>query len=259
MYFYELAHGDEYQFQADQSGSYYTATILQTDMVNRQPMEFAFLGSCHGMTGTDQGTFSYEFRKGQMVDTVTVGFDHMENCPGWEFGYQWQDSLFENMSKGVPIKEAFDMATAQYPTIAPAVVFLGDYSLAVPSPPSKPSRPNGPVNGKTEQLYSYATSSIDPNNDDIYYWFDWGDNTNTGWIGPYESAQILNASHTWINEGSYSIKVKAKDKNNMESPWSDPLSVSMPKSKMSRIPVMRFLERGPRFLPMLLNMLGKVW
>ena len=90
------------------------------------PMKFTFIGRCHEMTTTGPGTFSYEFRKGQMSDTVTIGFDHMETCPGWEYGFSWQNSLFENMSKGITIKNAFDLAPAQYPTIAPAVVFLGD-------------------------------------------------------------------------------------------------------------------------------------
>jgi hypothetical protein len=133
-YFYELAHGDEHYFQAETTGSNYYATTLKQDMTNRQSMKFAFLGSCHGMTSTCSGTFSYEFRKGQMTDTVTVGFDHMENCPGWEYGYYWQDSMFENMSKGLTIRESFDMATARYPTIEPAVVFLGDENLKIPLP-----------------------------------------------------------------------------------------------------------------------------
>jgi hypothetical protein len=92
-------------------------------------MKFAFIGSCHGMTSTGPGTFSYEFRKGQLTNTVTVGFDHMENCPGWEYGWYWQNSLFENMSKGLTIQESFSLATSRYPTIEPAVVFLGDETL----------------------------------------------------------------------------------------------------------------------------------
>ena len=113
------------------------------------------------MTGTGPGTFSYEFRKGQMSNTVTVGYDNMETCPGWQYSYPWQDSMFENMSKGVTIKNAFDMATAQYPTISSGVVFLGDQNLIVPFPPSKPAKPYGPLSGKIGTSYSYSTSSID--------------------------------------------------------------------------------------------------
>jgi hypothetical protein len=36
-------------------------------------------------------------------------------------------------------------------------------------------------------------------------------------------------SHIWNTQGSYSIKVKAKDASGAESVWSDPLPVSMPR------------------------------
>ena len=64
----------------------------------------------------------------------------------------------------------------------------------------------------------------------IFYMFDWGD-TSSGWLGPYESGIICEAIHTWTEKGSYEIKVKAKDINGLVSDWSDPLEVSMPKSK----------------------------
>jgi hypothetical protein len=133
-YFYVMAHGNQNFFQADNEGSYYYSSTLSTDMNNRDAMTFAFIGTCQSMTSTGPGTFSYEFRKGKTTDTVTIGFDHMETCPGWQYEYYWQNSMFENMSKGLTIKESFDKATAEYPTIAPAVVFLGDESLKIPQP-----------------------------------------------------------------------------------------------------------------------------
>jgi len=44
---------------------------------------------------------------------------------------------------------------------------------------------------------------------------------------------LIGVSHTWEKRGSYEIKVKAKDVNGAESQWSDPLSVTMPRSKVS--------------------------
>ena len=35
----------------------------------------------------------------------------------------------------------------------------------------------------------------------------------------------------WILPGSYQIKVKAKDTNGNESPWSNPLPINMPRNK----------------------------
>ena len=64
------------------------------------------------------------------------------------------------------------------------------------------------------------------------YWFDWGDGTNSGWVGPYASGATVSATHSWTSQGSYQIKVKAKDTSDTESVWSDPLAVSMPKQKI---------------------------
>ena len=98
-------------------------------------------------------------------------------------------------------------------------------------PPNKPNKPSGPTSGKAGTSYTYSTSTTDPDGDQVYYWFDWGDGTNSGWLGPYNSGQTVSASHTWSEKGSYNIKVKAKDTNDAESDWSDPLPITMPKSK----------------------------
>ncbi|MEA2054192.1 MAG: C25 family cysteine peptidase [Candidatus Thermoplasmatota archaeon] len=112
---------------------------------------------------------------------------------------------------------------------------LGDPSLQVAiqspdenKPPNKPEKPTGPTSGKRWKEYGYTTSSVDPDGDQIYYMFDWGDGTNTGWIGPYDSGGEVNASHTWDKRGNYEIKVKAMDLYGAESAWSDPLEVSTP-------------------------------
>ena len=262
MYFFEMAHGNEFNFQADSVGSLYFSLMVRNDMVERPPMKFAFIGSCHGMTTTDPGTFSYEFRKGQMSNTVTVGFDHMENCPGWQYGFPWQNSMFENMSRGMTIKNAFDMATARYPTISPAVVFLGDQNLVVNLPPYIPSKPVGPTSGHIGTIYTFSTSVIDPNNDSFKYGWDWnGDNIVDEWddnnSNYYPSGVTVNASHSWHTKGTYSVKVKAENSNGVESDWSDPLVVSMPKNKpLYRFPLfLRFLDQHPRLFPIIRQLL----
>ena len=53
------------------------------------------------------------------------------------------------------------------------------------------------------------------------YLFDWGDGTNSGWIGPYGSGQPGEASHNWTELGQFEIKVQAKDNFGVRSEWSD--------------------------------------
>lgn len=95
------------------------------------------------------------------------------------------------------------------------------------TPPDTPSRPVGPGQGVTGREYTYLCSAVDPDGDDLSYFFDWGDGTNSGWRGPYPEGAMGNASHIY-HQGNYSIRVKVRDEMGAESSWSEPLSVSMP-------------------------------
>lgn len=98
-------------------------------------------------------------------------------------------------------------------------------------PPNQPGIPSGQSSGKAGNSYTYSSSTNDPDGHKVHYLFDWDDGTDSGWKGPYNSGETCEASHVWTAEGSYSIKVKAKDEYDVESDWSDSLSISMPKSK----------------------------
>jgi len=99
------------------------------------------------------------------------------------------------------------------------------------SPPYKPEKPKGSTQGKVNQKYNYSTKTTDSDNDEIYYIWDWGDETYSDWLGPYLSGEQCNTSYTWDKEGEYKIRVKAKDSFGAESNWSDPFIITMPKCK----------------------------
>lgn len=108
------------------------------------------------------------------------------------------------------------------------------------NPPHKPIIPSGSNSGKAGESYTYQTSTIDPDGDQLYYMWDWDDETTPlTWDGPYTSGQTADASHIWSVKGTYSIKVKAKDANGLESTWSDPFPISIPYSYKS---IQIFLE-----------------
>jgi len=128
---------------------------------------------------------------------------------------------------------------------------FGDPELSIKDlaniPPNKPDRPSGTTTGKTDVEYTYTTRTIDPNGDQVYYWFDWGDDTNSGWVGPYESGGEASAKHIWAEKGSYQIRVKAKNTAEIQSEWSEPLPISMPKNRaLFDNLLLRLLEK---FLP----------
>ena len=129
---------------------------------------------------------------------------------------------------------------------------------SVNSPPEKPSKPVGPTSGTPGEEYTYSTSTTDGEGEQILFWFDWDDGTNTGWIGPFNSGETCEANHIWQEKGNYQIRVKAMDINDYESDWSDSLPISMPKNKKSiNTPfLLRFLENHPYMFPILRHLLG---
>jgi len=129
---------------------------------------------------------------------------------------------------------------------------------ATNNPPNKPSKPSGVTNGKVGQEYSYTTSTTDPDGDQMYYLWDWGDGNNSGWLGPYNSGVTAGVTHNWTIKGSYSVKVKAKDIYGKESGWSDSLPITMPYTYK---PILQFLEwlfeRFPHAFPILRHLLER--
>jgi len=118
---------------------------------------------------------------------------------------------------------------------------------------------NGPNSGKVKQNYNYTIVSSDPDGISLSYYVDWGDGTNTGWIGPYDSGLEQTVNHTWNKRGTYTIQVKAKDSYGAESGWGK-LRVIMPKnSDVIYSPLLRllerFFERHPFAFPILRHLL----
>jgi hypothetical protein len=103
-------------------------------------------------------------------------------------------------------------------------------TVTIDNAPSTPTL-NGPSQGKPGQQYTYTSSTTDLDGDPIYYWFDWGDGTSTGWLGPIPPGGPLSVNHSWSAKGSYAVKVKAKDYFGMETAWAT-LNVTMPTSML---------------------------
>ena len=111
---------------------------------------------------------------------------------------------------------------------------------------------SGTTSGNVDIAYNYSIKTNDPDGDIISYWIEWGDGTNSGWVGPYQSGEEILTNHTWNKRGSYLIKVKAKDTYGANSDWAT-LPVIMPYSY--NIPLFQFwqrlFERFPDAFPLL--------
>ena len=121
-------------------------------------------------------------------------------------------------------------------------------------PPEKPTI-DGPITGEPGVSYEYTFTTTDPDDDQLYYYVDWGDTSVQDWFGPFDSGENATASHSW-SQGNYEIKVKAKDTSGFESVWSDPFPITMPRDKAINNPFLSMLlERFP-LLQKLLQQLG---
>ena len=106
------------------------------------------------------------------------------------------------------------------------------------------------------ETYTYTTNTSDPDSDDVYYWFEWGDGTNSGWVGPSTSGDPVSMSHSWSAQGDYTIRVKARDRCFAESDWAT-LSISMPKSKQyANSLILNFLRNYPNLFQILQRLLN---
>jgi len=99
------------------------------------------------------------------------------------------------------------------------------------SPPNVPDKPTGSTSGDIGTEYSFSTSTTDPENDRVYYQWNWGDKISE-WIGPLTSGEIVTAKHTWPSGGSYAIKVRSKDENGATSDYSEPLNIDIAGSRL---------------------------
>lgn len=90
---------------------------------------------------------------------------------------------------------------------------------------------DGTNKGTAGKKYPYTFTTSDPEGQKVWYYINWGDGSNPVWKGPYSSGLTIKFNHTWITQGTYTIKAKAKDIYDDESDWTE-LIVIMPRNKM---------------------------
>jgi hypothetical protein len=135
----------------------------------------------------------------------------------------------------------------------------GSLYVFVKKPENHPPEPptiTGPAKGKIKIAVEYNFTTTDPEGDEVSYFIEWGDGTNSSWVGPYLSGDIIKQSHTWTKKGSYTIRAKAKDIYGNESGWGT-LTVTMPLSY--NLPLQRFFERIFERFPHAFPILRYLW
>jgi len=120
-------------------------------------------------------------------------------------------------------------------------------------PPETPSI-DGPDSGRWGKPYYFTFQSSDNEGSDIWYFVDWGDEHNTGWMGPYTSGDEITDSHTWTEQKTFTIRCKAKDIYNVHSDWSE-FEITIPRNRVTFIHLLYWLSEHFPMLERLLNII----
>ncbi len=131
------------------------------------------------------------------------------------------------------------------PAVAYGNVYVGSgedgyiYAFGTPNkPPETPTKPDGPSEGIIGVEHTFSTNTTDPEGDDIYYLFDWGDGEDSGWIGPLPSGTVAEALHAWNEAGDYDIRAKAKDPYG-ETEWSESHTITIIEGPILKIGIIK--------------------
>lgn len=195
-------------------------------------------------TAPEKPSITADISSPDLNEEVTFSFSledfDDEDLLGYEIDWgngtvQESNQFFENgeeiiLVTSFPEYGIFDVCVRAVDYAGQESEWSNDFQVSViNSAPLKPETPQGETDGKTGQIYRYETSAIDENDHELYYQWDWDDGSTSNWLGPYDSGDNVFVSHTFEEEGSYSIRVRCRDEYGLESEWSDPLAVSMPR------------------------------
>lgn len=153
----------------------------------------------------------------------TWGSDHYYF---WEYGYSalfYQEYEFSHYYHSP--EDTIENLNVTYAVKGTRLILATLASLAqvsfLNSPPTTPTI-QGPHYGKINVEYTFTIGPItDPEEDQIYVLWEWGDGSQSSWVGPFASGQVISATHSWSAPGAYGIRVKAKDTYGTQSIWSD--------------------------------------
>lgn len=93
--------------------------------------------------------------------------------------------------------------------------------------PFIPRLAKAPLNVGIGFSLNFSAITADPEGDMMYFQWEWGDGRVSQWLGPYMYGQECVCPNSWINKGTYSVRVRAQDSHYAISAWTTPILVSI--------------------------------
>ncbi|KYK20183.1 hypothetical protein AYK24_04090 [Thermoplasmatales archaeon SG8-52-4] len=136
------------------------------------------------------------------------------------------------------------------------IPYIDILPVNVNKPPEVPDKPTGPATGKPNEELTFTAITTDPEADQVYYMWRWGDGDYSEWLGPFNSGEAAQAMHSWDSPSNYQIRVKAKDIWDQETDWSEGFFVSITKTKTKNLFFFNLLEYLQNTFPLLCRLLN---
>ncbi len=184
------------------------------------------LGTANGLIG-----IAYPFR--------TSTYDPDEDSVAYQFKWDEEDTSAwsDFVANGVTFTMLKSWSTVGNYTVKARAKdnkdALSDWSngqsieIVLNRPPNIPSKPDGPKNGIPDTIYSFITSTNDPDEDSISFQFDWGNGDTSNWSDFVDNFISVTMSKSWSEPGVYSVKARAKGTFGAISDWSEPCSIAI--------------------------------
>jgi len=191
---------------------------------------------------------------GTSIDDLRGGEIIAVNSDGTE---QWRKLLSSKYIEAAPcIAEDGTIYIVSNGYIDGSVCYLHAFGTVESNNPPEMETLEGTIEGEINVHYKYIFSAIDPDNNPVAYFIDWGDGTTDGWTMDYAPNVEVFLWHRWDEEGNYTIKAKARDSVGEESDWMY-LEVTMPFNQPIQYPLIQLLlERFPNAFPIMRHLLG---
>jgi hypothetical protein len=161
--------------------------------------------------------------EGRDTWTGSILWDGSEHNDG--YGHPFSNISFDNIYVIAAVYNAtrhqgYSQPPDTYPFDA---YYIDEVTYAAPildnAPPAAPTLQGAPK-GRIGVMYTLTLNTTEPDGENVSYYVDWGDETNSGWVGPSEPGHEITINHSWNQWGRYQIQAKAKDTNNHESGWT---------------------------------------
>lgn len=110
-------------------------------------------------------------------------------------------------------------------------IFYKKRRITTNNPPNTPEQPSGPTEGESGVEYTFSSTAIDPDGDNISYKFYWRSNKQqneySDWSEFVPSGTMVNISFSWTEHGVYEVGARAKDSDYDVGDWSEPLTITI--------------------------------